>query len=106
MTANPYYSPELLGLETIYEIEEPNLSYEFNTFVLWRETATGILYWAQDSGCSCPTPFENYCKVSNLNQIGNTIQWMTFERALKKFPGTPEAKKRMLDKASKIAKKN
>ena len=105
MEINPYYSPASLGLETVYEIEEPNLSYEFNTFVLWRETSTGVLYWAQDSGCSCPTPFEGYTRLASLNQLANTVQWVSFERALKEFPGKPEDKQRMRDKASKIVKK-
>jgi hypothetical protein len=28
--------------------------------VLWRHLDTGKLFWATDSGCSCPTPFEGY----------------------------------------------
>jgi|ERR1035437_10252693 hypothetical protein len=57
---NPYYSPEKLGLEMI-SFEEDGLSYEFNTLCFWA-TSDGSVYSAQDSGCSCPTPFEDYDK--------------------------------------------
>lgn len=55
---NPYYCSVELNLEMI-EFNEPNLCYEFNTLVFWA-TPEGQVYSASDSGCSCPTPFENY----------------------------------------------
>lgn len=55
---NPYYNPEKLGLEML-SFDEPNLSYEYNTYIFVR-TPDGRVFAAQDSGCSCPTPFENY----------------------------------------------
>ena len=27
---------------------------------VWRDPATGQLYFADDSGCSCPSPFEEF----------------------------------------------
>ena len=58
MKHNPYYDPESLGLEKI-SFEEPGLSYEFNTLCFWS-TGDGRVFSAFDSGCSCPTPFEDY----------------------------------------------
>jgi hypothetical protein len=55
---NPYYNPEKLDLE-MSSYNDPNLSYEFNTLCFWA-TKNGQIYSASDSGCSCPTPFENY----------------------------------------------
>lgn len=62
---NPYYNPELLDLELI-SFDQPNLSYEYNTLCFWA-SKTGQIYSASDSGCSCPTPFEN-------NYSGETIE--------------------------------
>jgi hypothetical protein len=53
---NPYYSPEEVGLSVIGEVDDAG-SYEFNTIVAWTDGSK--LYWAHDSGCSCPTPFED-----------------------------------------------
>ncbi|WP_157430021.1 DUF7574 domain-containing protein [Actinomadura oligospora] len=54
---NLYYCPEASGLEVLGELEF-SPSYEFDLFVVWREKATGRLAYGQDSGCSCPCPFE------------------------------------------------
>ena len=58
--SNPYYHPDKCGLEMFGEIEDENLSYEFDKLVLWTDLATSSLFAARDSGCSCPEPFENY----------------------------------------------
>jgi hypothetical protein len=55
---NPYYDPAKLELEML-EFDEPDLSYEYDTLCFWA-TAAGQIYSASDSGCSCPTPFEDY----------------------------------------------
>jgi len=54
---NPYYNPEKLGLTC--ESFDEQLSYEYNTLCFFF-TDDGRVYSAQDSGCSCPIPFENY----------------------------------------------
>lgn len=56
---NPYYNPENLGLTMVgeYELSEP--SWSFDTIIV-LEDKYGSLYAAHDSGCSCPTPFENH----------------------------------------------
>lgn len=57
---NVYYNPEQLGLEILGTLDEPNLSYEYNTFLVVRHPESGRVFWAQNSGCSCPTPFEDF----------------------------------------------
>lgn len=57
---NPYYNPEAVGAERIGELERPNLSYAFSIFLVLREKATGLVFFADDSGCSCPSPFEDH----------------------------------------------
>lgn len=64
MDSNIYYSPEKFGLTTVAEIEYSSGSYEFDTRVVWKDQQ-GKLFTDRDSGCSCPTPFED----SNLTNI-------------------------------------
>jgi hypothetical protein len=66
---NPYYNPEKCGLELVLSFDEPGLDYEFNTFLVWRDIESGNYYCASDSGCSCPTPFEDFGKLSDLTYI-------------------------------------
>lgn len=62
---NIYYHPEEHDLSVFDEVETAD-SYDFDTTVIWQNKE-GKLYWAHDSGCSCPTPFERYDSISDLN---------------------------------------
>jgi hypothetical protein len=57
---NVYYSPEASGLVQLGVMDEEGLSYEYNTFVAWQHLASGRVFYAWNSGCSCPTPFEDF----------------------------------------------
>ena len=78
--SNPYYYPEKCGLTIVAEIELEVQDYSYNTIVVWKHES-GRLFSAHDSGCSCPTPFENFCRLSDLteltpyalNELRNTI---------------------------------
>lgn len=59
-----YYDASEFGLEKVLEINEKDLAYEFDMFVVWKKD--DVYYWASDSGCSCPSPFENYTSVEML----------------------------------------
>jgi hypothetical protein len=61
---NPYYQPKDLGLEIVAEFEA-DISYEFEMVVVWKDEK-GKLYWATDSGCSCPEPYEDYDTIEDL----------------------------------------
>lgn len=54
--SDPYNSPEKFNLEIVF-VADNGGSYEFDMFVVWKDT-NGALYYATDSGCSCPSPFE------------------------------------------------
>lgn len=69
---NPYYHPEKCGLKTIAEIELSEPSYSFDTRVVWKAD-NGKIYTAHDSGCSCPIPFEDYKKLSDLTLVDDSI---------------------------------
>lgn len=57
--ANVYNTPEKFGLE-VYGDAWREMSYEYDAFIIWKQPSTGAYLWASDSGCSCPTPFEEY----------------------------------------------
>lgn len=57
--SSAYCEPEKYGLETIGEIDV-GASYEFDIAWVSREKTTGHVWVAFDSGCSCPTPFEDH----------------------------------------------
>lgn len=56
---NIYYSPEQYGLETVGQVDWSDEPYQFDMTVVWRRVADGQLFYASDSGCSCPSPFED-----------------------------------------------
>lgn len=57
---NAYSACEKLGLEQVLMIDYSSGCYEFDCRVIWRHKETGVYYTAKDSGCSCPSPFEDY----------------------------------------------
>lgn len=61
---NIYYHPETYGLEIVAEYDSAD-SYEYDTTVIFRDKEDGRLYYVSDSGCSCPTPFEDV-RLSDL----------------------------------------
>jgi len=54
----PYYSPEDFGLELIGSVDTAG-TYEYDMFCVWVHEETKAIYYATESGCSCPSPFED-----------------------------------------------
>lgn len=77
---NPYYSPDLCGLSILYEINTGE-SYEYDMLVIWKKNDDGTIWWDTDSGCSCPSPFDNADNGHDLTQITSDTMW-NFEQAL------------------------
>lgn len=77
---NVYYDPEKLGLEIVDELDY-GASYEFDKLVVWRRKSDGELRWGTDSGCSCPTPFEDIDGFEDLQKLPETFA--DFELAVK-----------------------
>lgn len=69
---NPYYNPEALELDMI-AFDEPDMSYEYNTLCFWA-TKAGQIYSASDSGCSCPTPFEDAHDRETREEVIATLE--------------------------------
>lgn len=66
-----YYDPESYGLETVIDFDVYEEPYEFSLVCVWRENATGKLWGATDSGCSCPVPFEDHTFPTDFVEIRN-----------------------------------
>lgn len=74
---NPYYDPEKCGLEIVVNISK-DISYEFDMVIVWKDVETGKLYMGHDSGCSCPTPFENFKSLDDMTEITNIKEYRAF----------------------------
>lgn len=79
--ANLYYNPEKLGFQTVDSLETKGESYQFDIVLVLRDVTTGEHFWCQDSGCSCPTPFENHSRES-LERL-TLDNWGYFENTVK-----------------------
>ena len=55
---NIYCNPEYFDLQVIGDVDIADI-YEFNILLVLQNIITKKLYYLQDSGCSCPTPFED-----------------------------------------------
>jgi len=64
------YNPEQYGLETVGEVEWTDESYSFDVTVVFR-SLEGDLYWADDSGCSCPGLLEGW----TFDQLTKGTKW-------------------------------
>lgn len=87
----PYYSPESFDLELLDTLEEAGLDYSFHMLCAWREKATGDLVWAEDSGCSCPAPFEDYPTTRAFERSREDLR-----HAVDGFPADPVDKRDFL----------
>lgn len=63
---NVYYNPGIHGLEVIGEISWSEPCYDFDLTMFWK-SKRGEYWIASDSGCSCPSPFEDYNKIEDLD---------------------------------------
>lgn len=64
--SNPYYDPDDFGLVIVGSFDWSEPDYSFDMCVVWYEPTSGKYYWASDSGCSCPSPFEDFHSVDQF----------------------------------------
>jgi hypothetical protein len=76
--SNIYYEPEKFGL-TILKSHDIAGSYQFDMIVVWR-TDDGRFLVGQDSGCSCPSPFED-TGVRDLKEVESQADVADFARS-------------------------
>ena len=65
---NPVYNPSSWGLNIIGSVELNGESYQFNKIYVWKRQ-DGKVFYGQDSGCSCPTPFEDFHSYSDMIEV-------------------------------------
>jgi hypothetical protein len=82
MVNNIYYSPESYGLKILGEADIAG-SYEFDTLVVFQDAA-GSLFYAHDSGCSCPIPFDGI-SVKDLTPILSAEDFYSVAKAHKRY---------------------
>jgi hypothetical protein len=80
---NPHYHPEKLGIKEVLTIDENDQGYDFNTLCFFAHK-DGRIFSAQDSGCSCPTPFEDFegatiddCKLTLVTSYSQALRIYT-----------------------------
>jgi len=99
------YQTANTGLTIIGTLYEPDLSYEFNQLQVWKHEASNTVFWAKDSGCSCPSPFENYYFDTDTNDTNCEVltleNWNSFEQAVDNFPCKKHEKMILKDAARK-----
>ena len=65
---SPYWgAPE--NLAQVYTIVNPNANYDFATVVIVSDTNDNKVYAAYDSGCSCPSPFEEHVFPTDFTEL-------------------------------------
>lgn len=59
--------PDMFGLKIVGVVQrEP--CYDFNMCVVWKHKG-GKHYFGFDSGCSCPSPFEDVDSIDKLSRL-------------------------------------
>ncbi|MFJ8394364.1 hypothetical protein [Streptomyces sp. NPDC094144] len=80
--SNLYYSPESHGARILGDVDTAD-SYEFSMFVAWQRVADGAVFYGTDSGCSCPSPFEDLSESdpwSELTQVHDATKFTKVAR--------------------------
>jgi hypothetical protein len=62
-----YYNPKTFGAEIVGSIDTIG-GYEFCMLAVFRRLEDGAMFWGDDSGCSCVSPFEG-ATFENLDRI-------------------------------------
>jgi hypothetical protein len=93
---NVYYNPEQCGLRLIGELEDANADYSFDTIIVVQDIASGRVYAGQDSGCSCPTPFEDVHSLGDLTEIRTDDELRAFVKAHEGYVNWPLAEQQAL----------
>ena len=75
-----YNQPEYFGLTQIGHIDDPESCYSFDDLIVWQHN-DGRIFYAEDSGCSCPSPFEQHTSLDDATEVTDAT-WDAFQRAV------------------------
>lgn len=95
-----YSQPEAFGLTIVGKLNDKNLSYEFNMLLVF-EHADGRVFYARDSGCSCPSPFERFTSLNDATLV-TPETWGEFVNKVLDFPTNAADKTQLLAKVSPL----
>jgi hypothetical protein len=93
---NVLYSPEACGLRLIGELADADEFYDFDTVIVVQDVASGRIYAGHDSGCSCPTPFEDVHSLGDLTEIRTVDEIRSFVKAHEEYVNWPLAEQQAL----------
>lgn len=83
-SCNVYSSPENHGVRLLEVASKSGLSYRYNMAILVEELTTKNQYFARDSGCSCPAPFEKFKNVQDMTPLrGHEAEYRDMVRDVK-----------------------
>lgn len=68
------YYDQFVGFTKLDEIEWDNESYSFNLTAVWVKDDDGTVWTADDSGCSCPTPWEGTDTLERLFSVEPLVE--------------------------------
>lgn len=95
-----YYNPKDASLEIVGSVErEPN--YDFDMLVVWKN-AKGELFYGKDSGCSCPSPFEDFHSEADLTRISHDSKDQ-FEKEVMGFDCPLEERTALIDRVRALS---
>lgn len=79
-TDDLYNQPEKFGLTQIGCLDDPEASYSFDYLIVWKHE-DGRVFYAEDSGCSCPSPFEDFTKLEDATEVTDA-NWAEFQHSV------------------------
>lgn len=63
-----YYSPENFAARIVGDVDMGS-GYDFNMIAVFERLDDGTLFWGDDAGCSCFSPFEDAKHIEDLKRI-------------------------------------
>ncbi len=94
------------GLEQVAEIDYSDGCYQFDYRIVWWHPETRKLYTGRDSGCSCPSPFEDYFKLEDLDELTDMLALREEARSEGPKYNTPEVVQTFLHKVETVFKED
>lgn len=96
---NIYYSPEKYGLTQLLCIDHSDDCYCFDYRVVWKHEETNELYTARSAGCSCPSPFEEFSSIEELERVTpELIRSLEYEMSSSESHASYEERSSFIDK--------
>jgi hypothetical protein len=75
-----YSSPEKYGLSLLGSVDIAG-DYEFDMLAVWQRNEDGALFYDYDSGCSCPSPFEEVKSIESLQPMNDVTAFVNGARS-------------------------